>query len=412
MTLKQTVVVTSAAFLTIAALALGVRQLYFMAAVLFALPLASFAFCRLGAGGLEWKRDVSESAFEDDPVRVSLQIRNKARLPRFFLWIYDGLPQWLSMNGTPDFVVQTLWPGESVDAAYETTAEKRGVYQFGPVGTLVTDPLGLFSVWREYDVPRETVIYPRPLPLLTRELSGNQALGLTDTERLASAGAGSDFYGIRDYRPGDERRRIHWKSTARLGKLAVVEYQQGSTQDVVVILDLKQGTEFGEGKATTLEYAVKAAASLAAHAVEQGAALTIAATSKDGAQWVSASDAQELYVIYEFLARAQADGSEPVSAVVDRVGDSIGTGSSVLIITSDADPELPGQIARWSSWRASVCVLLMDAGAFSGENENEGNPAEAYARALSNAGARVQVLRPGDDIASALRSVWHAAQPA
>jgi hypothetical protein len=59
-----------------------------------------------------------------------------------------------------------------------------------------------------------------------------------------------------------------------------------------------------------------------------------------------------------------------------------------------------------------VCVLLMDAGAFSGENESEENPAEAYAQALSNAGARVQVLRPGDDIASALRSVWHAARPA
>jgi uncharacterized protein (DUF58 family) len=420
MTVKQTVVVTSAAFLAIAALALQIRQLYFMAAVVFALPAVAFAFCLLGIGGLEWKREVSERAFEGDEVRVGLRVRNKARLPRFFLWISDTLPSWFSMKGDPDFVVQTLWPGESVEATYEATAEKRGVYRLGPVGTLVTDPLGLFSMWRRYDVPGETVIYPRPLPLRTTDLIGSHSLGLTEAEKLASAGSGSDFYGIRDYRPGDERRRIHWKSTARLGKLAVIEYQQGSAEDVVIVLDLKQGTEVGRGKDTTLEYAVKAAASLAAHAVGQGAAVGLAATAEDGPRWLTASDAEDLYEVYEFLARAKADGREPVSVVVERAERTVGPGTTVLVVTSECDPELAGQIARWSARRASVGVLLMDAAAFSAQAQDEEGGsarrpaqaqegrAEAYAEALLDAGARAEIVRPGDDIASALRSIWHA----
>lgn len=410
MTIKQTVVVTSAAFLAIAALALGARQLYFMAAVMFALPMVAYVFCVVGAGGLDWEREATERAFEGDTVRVCLRIRNRGRLPRFFLWLSDAVPEWLSTNGSPEFVVQTLWPGDSVDATYEAVAEKRGVYALGPVSTLVTDPLGLFSIWRHHEVPGEMVIYPRPVPLSSADIMGSHALGLTDAQRLAAAGAGSDFYGIRDYRPGDERRRIHWKSTARLGRLAVVDYQQGSAEDVVIVLDLKQGTEFGHGRETTLEYAVKAAASLAAHSVEQGASAALVATSSEGPQWLRATDGEELYDIYEFLARAQADGDERVSGVMERAGNSIGPGTIVVILTSDLDPALLPQVARWSARRAAVCVLLLDAAAFSGKHRGVDNGAQAYAQALSDSGARVETIRPGDDLATTLRSLWHAAR--
>ena len=77
-------------------------------------------------------------------------------------------------------------------------------------------------------------------------------------------GDGDDFYGVREYAPGDELRRVHWRTTARTGTLAVAEYAQGVTLDVTVALDLFQDAYKGTGSEehSALETAVTLAATL------------------------------------------------------------------------------------------------------------------------------------------------------
>src|SRR5260370_4620783 len=83
-------------------------------------------------------------------------------------------------------------------------------------------------------------------------------------------GEGSEFYGIREYQPGDPLRRVHWRSSARMGRLAVVEYEHDVSVDLTLVLDARRGSEVGSGADTTLETAVTVTASLARLVLQRG----------------------------------------------------------------------------------------------------------------------------------------------
>src|SRR5437016_13423600 len=83
-------------------------------------------------------------------------------------------------------------------------------------------------------------------------------------------GEGSEFYGIREYHPGDPLRRVHWRSSARMGRLAVVEYEHDVSVDLTLVLDARRGSDVGFGSETALEMAVTVAASLARLVLERG----------------------------------------------------------------------------------------------------------------------------------------------
>ena len=101
-------------------------------------------------------------------------------------------------------------------------ARKRGVYTWSPVDASASDPFGIFQRFVPVEAQGDAVVYPKPLDLnggLAR--SGIEIRGMSAGERSRGSESGLDFYGIRDYTPGDDLRRIHWPTTARHGKLTV-----------------------------------------------------------------------------------------------------------------------------------------------------------------------------------------------
>ena len=74
---------------------------------------------------------------------------------------------------------------------------------------------------------------------------------------------------VRPYAPGDSMNRIHWKSTARHGEIQVKEFDLEQTADAWIVLDLQRGIQTGEGDDSTVEAAVRAAASIADKALQE-----------------------------------------------------------------------------------------------------------------------------------------------
>jgi uncharacterized protein (DUF58 family) len=127
--------------------------------------------------------------------------------------------------------------------------------------------------------------------------------------------------GVRQYVPGDPLRRMHWKSTARTGKLNVIEFEESHALNVVMAIDLARDSVVGEGRQSTLEYLVTAAASIAQLAVRQGASVRLVSGDTPDPADFAGRGSEHLFLVLSSLARAEANQPESLgSRLVERVG--------------------------------------------------------------------------------------------
>src|SRR6478609_5353428 len=116
--------------------------------------------------------------------------------------------------------------GEQAKIAIELTPLRRGVVRLDDLRVLLPDPFGLFQRCRKVNAPPATLtILPRRYPLPAIELPGGAAFKVSGESNTNSIGTSGEFVGLRDYRPGDPLRQIHWKSWARTGRPIVKELE-------------------------------------------------------------------------------------------------------------------------------------------------------------------------------------------
>jgi uncharacterized protein (DUF58 family) len=119
-----------------------------------------------------------------------------------------------------------LKQGQQASIAMELTPLRRGVIRFDDLRVLLPDPFGLFQRCRRVKAPSATLtVLPRRYPLPPIELPGGAAFKISGEANTNSIGNSGEFVGLRDYRPGDPLRQIHWKSWARTGRPIVKELE-------------------------------------------------------------------------------------------------------------------------------------------------------------------------------------------
>jgi uncharacterized protein (DUF58 family) len=214
-----------------------------------------------GARGYEVGLDVAhEHVVAGSTVDADLRVRNTARttaLPgRVDLPIGDGLVE---------VAVPLLRSGQAIARTISIPALRRGVIPVGPAVTIRTDPVGLVRREREWDDVHELYVHPRTVAVpatsagLVRDLEGSASRRLVDSD--------ISFHGIREYAPGDARRQIHWKSTAKTGRLMVRQFEETLRSRLAVVLSLAD-TDFASDD--EFELGVSVAASLAVQALREG----------------------------------------------------------------------------------------------------------------------------------------------
>ena len=199
--------------------------------------------------------------------RVILRLQNLSRLPTGTLLLEDRLPY--ALGSRPRVVLERLGAHQASSVAYTVRADVRGRYPIGPLVIRLTDPFGLCELTRSFpSVDRLTVI-PQVVPLPTVRLAGEYA-GTGDSRARSVAVHGEDDAATREYRRGDDLRRVHWRSTARTGELMVRREEQPWESRATVVLDTRLFAHRGEGPTASFEWAVSAAASIAMHLRQAG----------------------------------------------------------------------------------------------------------------------------------------------
>lgn len=258
----------AAAAAGISAIVLGERDLLRVAVLLAALPLLAAAYVGRSRYKLACTRSLEPGrAPVGSSARVILRLQNMSRLPTGTLLLEDKLPY--ALGSRPRVVLERLGSHQASSVAYTVRADVRGRYPIGPLVIRLTDPFGLCELTRSFpSVDRLTVI-PQVVALPAVRIGGEYA-GTGDSRARSVAVHGEDDAATREYRRGDDLRRVHWRSTARTGELMVRREEQPWESRATVVLDTRVFAHRGEGPTASFEWAVSATASIAMHLRQAG----------------------------------------------------------------------------------------------------------------------------------------------
>src|SRR4051794_4498148 len=213
-----------------------------------------------------------------NPAQVLLRLQNVSRLPTGLMLAEDTVPYML--GGRPRFVLDRVLPQRSVDVEYTVRSQLRGRFRVGPLTVRVTDPFGLCEVARSFSASDVLVVTPHVVGLPDTRLGGDW-VGAGESRARSVATSGEDDAATREYRQGDDLRRIHWRSTARRGELMVRREEQPWQSRAALLVDCRGGVHHGDGPASSLEWAVSAAASIGLHLSKAGFTIRVVGDSGD-----------------------------------------------------------------------------------------------------------------------------------
>jgi uncharacterized protein (DUF58 family) len=175
--------------------------------------------------------------------------------------------------GLAEFAMPGLARGARFDDVFVVPTKRRGVIPIGPVRTVRADPVGLVRreiVWAERV---ELFVHPRTVSIpsmstgFIRDLEGNPTRDLTNLD--------VSFHALREYVPGDERRSIHWKSTAKTGRYMVRQYEESRRSHLMVALSLAEADYADDDE---FELAVSVAGSLGVRAIRDTRTVSVVAS--------------------------------------------------------------------------------------------------------------------------------------
>src|SRR4051812_32792878 len=258
---------------SLCALLLGPTDLLRVGILLAALPVVA----ALVVGRTRLRLQVRGSLAPDQvPVgtqaSVELPLSNQGRMHAGLLLLEDRIPYVLGHR--PRFVVDRVSPNWRRTVSYPVKSDVRGLFQVGPLMLTVADPFGLVETSRNFTRSQNLLVTPRVYKLPTVRLGADRA-GSGENRPRAIAAAGEEDATVREYRDGDDLRRVHWRSTARRGSLMVRREEQPWQSRCAIFLDARTVSHHGHGPSASLEWAVSAAASVGTDVIRRGYVTTM-----------------------------------------------------------------------------------------------------------------------------------------
>ncbi|MEV4412165.1 DUF58 domain-containing protein [Catellatospora sp. NPDC049609] len=378
------------------ALALGETDLMRVAVLLVALPLMAALY----VGRARYKLACSRSL---DPYRVQaggsarvlLRLQNMSRLPTGTLLLEDRLPY--ALGSRPRLVLERLGAQQASSVAYTVRAELRGRYEVGPLTLRMTDPFGLCELTRSFPSSDKLTVIPNVTALQLVRLAGEYS-GTGDSRARSVAVHGEDDAATREYRRGDDLRRVHWRSTARVGELMVRREEQPWESRATVLLDTRLGAHRGEGPTASFEWAVSASASIAVHLRQAGYRLRLVT---DAGADIDANEGTGDGMLLDHLAEVKATPRGDVGSLVEHVRRRA-DGGLVIAVLGLLTPEEARLLSALRSSGTTCIAFFLDASTWlnlpAPAREAAANDHAAAALALLHGGWRVVKVKHGDQL--------------
>lgn len=331
------------------------------------------------------------------PATVALTVDNVARLPTAALLMEDELPY--ALGPRPRFVLPRLSAGASRAVSYQVLPPARGRFRIGPLAVRLSDPFGCCELSRSFAAAADLLVTPALVSLPALPLGGDwTGAGSGGANTVGSMGEAD--VAVRDYRRGDDRRKVHWRSTARTGALMVRREEQPWQSRATLVLDDRAAAHRGSGPASSFEWAVGACASIAAHLGGRGFGLSLEGTG--GALVPPTTSSLARASLLDALAVCQTHQDGGLGPLTGRLSTDTRRGVLVALLGALGTPEARALAALPRAGAPCLAVLIETAG-WTGQSAAARESTQAALQAcmdlLRAGGWRVTVARPDSSIA-------------
>ncbi|HEY7043614.1 MAG TPA: DUF58 domain-containing protein [Nocardioidaceae bacterium] len=388
---------------SVCAIILGQRDLLRVGILLVMLPLVTSLLANRARYLLSCAREITPTRVQaGQTATVALHLQNPGRVPTGLMLLEDQVPYVLGSR--PRFVLDQLRPRWQRSMVYTVRSEVRGRYTIGPLTVRLSDPFGFVELTRAFTARAALVVTPVVVELPPVQLSGDWS-GTGDNRPRAFAAAGTEDVTVREYRMGDDLRRIHWRSTARADELMVRREEQPYQSRATILLDTRDIAHRGSGPASSFEYAVSACASIGAHLSGQGFTIRLFTDEARGGDvtWHDRglSGPVELQLLLDSLAVIKTSARAHVAdASAERNASGL-----VIAVLGAVTPTDVAALATLRAGSTRALAVLVDVGAWARPGrvgEPDIVPVEDQALLLRRNGWAVVVAGPGDR----LPTVW------
>lgn len=297
----------------------------------FALVVAALEV-RFASLRIEIRRSVRPSRLPvGEPCRIVLRVRNVGSVRTPVLGLRDDVGRF----GEAALQLAPLPGGSTRDATYSFPTHLRGLHPVGPLTVDVEDPFGLWRSSHPQPGSQTVIVLPRTWPLAPLPPAPGDEPEHGVRALASNSTVDEEFAALRPYEPGDDIRRVHWRTTARLGTPVVRQFDQPWQLRTTVLLDVRRSAH----DRTSFERAVSAAASVVAMAATRQELVRLVTTGGDDSGFVPARD--------------RMDG------LMDRLAE-VGTDSRGSLTGT------VGHLARRPTGRLVTCVGHLEAGEHGG----------------------------------------------
>ncbi len=335
-------------------IAFGERDLVRIGFLIGLLPLVAALWAARSGARLQLNRGLSAHQVETgQPAVVNLELTNVGPTTGVLL-LEERLPH--ALGSRPRFVVDTLGPKGRRRIDYEVRSTVRGRFPIGPLSVRVGDPFGLVERHRAFSKTTDLVVTPIVEPLPAIRLAGARAGSGDNRPQPFSIGNVADV-AVREYRVGDDLRRVHWPTTARTGELMVRREEQPWQARCTLFIDNRARAHEGSAPDSSLERAVVATASVAVHLATHGyqVRLVSAAGEELDHSWHESGTALDPRPLLERLAVLPA---APGVWHTDWLDDSVGEQLFVAVLGSLDQHDLGILTRALHAGRAAYAVVL------------------------------------------------------
>ena len=259
------IVCIGAVFLGFAAIGTGNNLLFLLLGATLGFIVLSGSLSELVLRHVEVRRRLPRGGFAGQPLRITYELHNRKRwLPSFALEVGE-------VDSAVRAFVPSVGAGGTVVARSEQAWALRGVYPLSAVALATSFPFGFFRKTRTIELPGEMVVWPRVDRRVREPRVAGDRMMAGGSVPVGASGARGEFRSLRPYRPGDDPRDVHWRSTARVGEPVVREYERDRARALWLCLDLR-----GENGHEDAETLVEIAAALAERGLARGEPIGLA----------------------------------------------------------------------------------------------------------------------------------------
>ncbi len=384
------------------AVVLDERDMLRVAVFVFALPLLATLVARWARTRLRCTRSLRpHRVAAGSRTEVLLHLSSASRLPTSGVLVEDTVPY--AAGAKPRFVIDWLTSG-TVELRYPLHPMLRGVHPIGPAVVRVSDPFGLAEFSRRLGEPAGLLVVPR-----TAKLHGMPVgHGSADSSgpRRARAGHGEQDAIVRQYRHGDDLRKVHWRSTAHRDELMVRMEERPSGGGSTVLLDHRAAAHRGHGTGASVEWAISFAASVCLHLHAHG--FPVRLVTEDGAELAGQDGAADqgqatLDALAALRPTHRRELAMPGGLAEER--------AIIAVLGACSRPAL-GELIASTAGHTSGLAVLLDVGAWSPGDTGEIADVHEGAQLLTAAGWAVVIAGPGDGLADTWQRLCEAAKAA